>query len=280
MTRIAFLDSGVGGLTVLNKFFSDELLTEEKSQLKDKSESSQIIYFADSINLPYGDKSSEELTEILKKNLNWIQSRADVVILACNSSSSLLDDSIISQVNLKEIWSLIEVTVNFIKDKHSNVSDVAVFSTQATHNLQGYQKRLMETFPKTRISSVPCSSLVPIIEEEVLLKKNNFGNLAIEQLNKYKACLNSEPELLIYGCSHYPILEEYFKKVFPNTILIDPADAMYSKLKHYSFVAEESSCSSVVTGEKDKFLEKLKALDGYLNCAKYFKNSIKFAEIA
>ena len=52
---IAFFDSGVGGLTVFQKV--KKILPQEN-----------YLYFGDTKNMPYGEKSEEQLIEFLKEN--------------------------------------------------------------------------------------------------------------------------------------------------------------------------------------------------------------------
>ena len=79
---IGFFDSGVGGLSVLARF--REMLPNEN-----------IIYFGDTIHLPYGNKSQEELIGYAKNILDFMQSKCvKAVVIACNTSSAQAYNSI------------------------------------------------------------------------------------------------------------------------------------------------------------------------------------------
>ena len=79
---IAVFDSGVGGLSVYSKF--REALPSENT-----------IYFGDLKNLPYGNKSKEELIVFAKNILDFFKSKkVKAVVIACNTSSALAYDSI------------------------------------------------------------------------------------------------------------------------------------------------------------------------------------------
>ena len=54
--RIGLFDSGIGGLTVLKV-------------LKDKFPHNDYIYYGDTKNVPYGDKSKEELLAQARNNM-------------------------------------------------------------------------------------------------------------------------------------------------------------------------------------------------------------------
>lgn len=79
--RIGIFDSGIGGLTIL------------KELLKFKP-NNHYIYYGDNINLPYGDKTKEELTKILDKIMNYfINLKVDLIIIACVTMSSIVNKS-------------------------------------------------------------------------------------------------------------------------------------------------------------------------------------------
>lgn len=52
--RIGMFDSGVGGLTVLKSFIKYH-------------PNNEYFYYGDTLNVPYGDKTKEELLELSKK---------------------------------------------------------------------------------------------------------------------------------------------------------------------------------------------------------------------
>lgn len=74
--RIGIFDSGIGGLTVLKK------LLQEKPN-------NDYIYYGDTINLPYGDKTKEQLLNLAKKDIEFLLSHnVDLIIIACGTVSS------------------------------------------------------------------------------------------------------------------------------------------------------------------------------------------------
>ena len=56
--RVGVFDSGLGGLTVL------EALIKKNPQ-------NEYVYFGDTLNIPYGDKSKEELLKDYNVNNDW-----------------------------------------------------------------------------------------------------------------------------------------------------------------------------------------------------------------
>ncbi len=80
--KIVVFDSGFGSLSVIKEI-----------QKKVKSD---IIYFADQKNFPYGKKSKKQLLEIINQSLDMISRKfnPDLIVLASNTPSLLLRDKL------------------------------------------------------------------------------------------------------------------------------------------------------------------------------------------
>lgn len=74
--KIGILDSGIGGTTVLSKI--KELLPKE-----------DYVYYKDDRNNPYGEKSDDELQEIVKTGVKFLLSNdCKIIVLACNTATT------------------------------------------------------------------------------------------------------------------------------------------------------------------------------------------------
>ena len=98
---IAFFDSGVGGLTVYTKL--KELLPQEN-----------FLYFGDTKHMPYGEKTEEELLEYAQQIINFfIEKDAKAIVMACNTTSSVIYDKIKNKYNIK-IYPIIQSVAEII----------------------------------------------------------------------------------------------------------------------------------------------------------------------
>lgn len=273
--KLAFLDSGIGGLTVLEAFYKHNPSEQSKS-------TDEIIYLADLANLPYGDKSSEQLIQILLSNLHWLQAKkTNVVVLACNTSSSLLNDSIRRLFPNMQILGLIDSLVASLKASWLELKNVAVFCTEATHRLGAYKSKILEVLPDATVFSVACPKLVPLIEAWVDSPDQQLEVQALPILDEYISKLPCEPQALVFGCTHYPLLKQYFHKLLPCTLLIDPAEAIVHELKDLHFADGHSSLKAYSSAHPVSPLRnKLASLKEILNCAKYFSSEVEYAPTA
>ncbi len=74
--KIGLFDSGLGGLTILKAVSA--AMPEYDYE-----------YYGDTANLPYGDKTEEEVYELTKQGIEHLFERDCVlVILACNTASA------------------------------------------------------------------------------------------------------------------------------------------------------------------------------------------------
>ena len=76
MRPIGIFDSGIGGVTVLKEIL--KVLPNEN-----------YIYYSDSKNNPYGDKSDNEILEICDNIVKYLINRdCKVIVIACNTASA------------------------------------------------------------------------------------------------------------------------------------------------------------------------------------------------
>ena len=76
MYKIGMFDSGIGGLNVLE-------------EVKNLMPNEDIIYYQDSTNNPYGEKTDEELWDIVTNIVNYLKSEGvKEIIIACNTATT------------------------------------------------------------------------------------------------------------------------------------------------------------------------------------------------
>ncbi len=228
--KIAFYDSGLGGLSLLKLFL-------------DKYPSGfDLIYLADSARAPYGDKSPEELIKYIREILDFMQSRqVDLVISACNTSSMYLDQVDLSIYDFQVI-NLFEIMQDYFK--HSQHKDpVALLATVANINSAKYLEWSVEIFP------VKCPELVPLVEDGRMDEAK-----AIFQ--QYLNTLGPNIHEVIIGCTHYAFLLEANSRF----LFINPAQIAVNSLDLDTKQSGGGSLEILCTGNLNKFNHSLKTL--------------------
>ncbi len=188
--KVGVFDSGVGGLTVLK-------------ELVNKYPNNHYIYYGDTKNIPYGDKSLDELKLLVDNIMKFmITKNVDIVVIACGTVSSNLTEYIKSTYKMP-IIDIISPTINYINN--SSYEKIGVIATNSTINSKVFSKRINKD-----VKEVSCKSFVPLIESNNLSNLDYYLDLYLKDLN--------DRDIVILGCTHYPIIEKYIRKYLGNNI--------------------------------------------------------------
>lgn len=202
MTNIGVFDSGLGGLTVLR-----ELVKNHKAN---------YFYLGDNKNVPYGNKSKEEIENLSYRIVEFLLKKdIDFFIIACNTIS------VTAFAYLNELFDkkFIPITKPAISEVLKMNGDVFVMATKATSSMH-YYKNQIEQKSNKRVEEIACPSLVDFIEKGYI-----SGKKLDYDLKRYLKKANEDKiSNIILGCTHYPIIESEIKKnLFYKANIIDPA---------------------------------------------------------
>jgi glutamate racemase len=204
---IGIFDSGVGGLTVLRKV--RELLP-----------SSDVVYFGDTRNAPYGMRSREELTRLTVAGLTLLRERgAQRIISACNSVSASLAISLYDALSIlpQELIEMVGPTVSYFRNSDAQL---VLCATPATVDSQIYQNgfRMMGK----EVECVAVAQLAGAIE--LGAPERDIERIIAEA---FAGMMLSIDAVLILACTHYPLVIDAFRRVLGESVLIfDPAYAV------------------------------------------------------
>lgn len=177
--RIGVFDSGIGGVNVL-------------ASLIKKYPNNEYIYFGDTKNLPYGNKSKKELLKLATNSINFLlEKKADIIIIACGTISSNCYNEIKKQYNTK-IYDIISPTLTYLDN--SNYRNIAVIGTIKTIESNIFN------IPNKNVIMKKTPNFVPIIENDEIKKRKKE---IIQELKDL-----SQNDILVLGCTHYPSLKE------------------------------------------------------------------------
>ena len=192
-------DSGIGGLTVLKK-------------LIEKYPNNEYIYYGDTKNIPYGDKSIEEL-KILSTNIIdfLLEKQVDMIVIACGTISSNLSNYLKEKYNIK-IIDIISPVINYLNN--SNYKKIGVIATKATINSRIFSKNLNK-----EVNEVACPKFVPLIESNNIIELKSCFDMYLNNLK--------DSDLIVLGCTHYPLIKNYIVEYLGNDIkLLDMSECI------------------------------------------------------
>ncbi|MGA7202480.1 MAG: glutamate racemase [Candidatus Cybelea sp.] len=201
---IGLFDSGLGGLTVL-------------ARVRERMPSADIVFFADQANVPYGDRTHANLLELLQANLARLDARGvDAIVMACNTSCAVAERYGWPETRAPVV-DLIESAA--IAVARGGFARVGVVATAATVGAGSYGRTIRARVGGVDVVEVPAPALVPLVEAGAT--QGERPRAAVAEVCGH---LPLDLDALIFGCTHYPVLESHFRDVLGDGIaLIDPA---------------------------------------------------------
>lgn len=211
---IGIFDSGIGGLTVANAVF--DLLPNER-----------IIYFGDTANIPYGNKTSEQVRDFSFKITEFLLSKGcKAIVVACNTASAAALDALRSRYPEVPFIGM-EPAVKPAA-KLTKTGKVGVLATAGTFKSQRYAKLMHAYAQDVTMIENPCVGLVKLIEQHQIDHPDTRALL--ESILKPMEAEGADTFVL--GCTHYPFVEHIIRDIIDEAEhIINPAPAVARQLK-------------------------------------------------
>jgi glutamate racemase len=205
---IGVFDSGVGGLTVLKE------LVRNVPQAR-------YLYFGDTARLPYGSKSADTVAKFAIEAAHYLEAKGiDMLVVACNTATALA---------LPEICKAVKVPVQGVIEPGADAAasatrrnKVVVIATEATVRSHAYKTAL--ELRGINMCEKACPLFVPLIEEG-WLEHQVTQRVAHEYLDNFFYDYETGPDVLILGCTHYPLIKPILRSVAPWRVeIVDSAE--------------------------------------------------------
>ena len=211
MRTVAFFDSGIGGLSVL----------EEASQ----KFAAKFIFYADRDNVPYGEKPRDEILRYVEDAVDFLASKgADAVVLACNTATSVAASALRQKYKFPIIG--MEPAAKRALDMDGK-SRVLVTATPVT--VTGEKMRnLIGRVDKAHL--VDLLALPKLVEfaERGEFNGDNIINYLKEKLAPYNL---NDYSALVLGCTHFNYFKDTFREILPETVsLVDGNEGTVKEL--------------------------------------------------
>ena len=140
---------------------------------------------------------------------------------------------------------------------------IGVLATQTTVRSSYYKNVICSKKDNSKVFQQVCPEFVSEIEREKL----NFNKLDYLSDLYLRPLINKNIQVLILGCSHYPLIYDFLrKKIDSNIKIIDPSEALIKKFNKSFAIAKTDRYESLsyenvkffVTSEKHIFSKKVK----------------------
>src|SRR6267143_6777062 len=214
--KIGVFDSGVGGLTVL------KALVEQIPE-------ADYLYFGDTARLPYGSKSAATVAHYAVGAVRYLQDQgAELLVIACNTATALaLDEIKIKAAAGVKVIGVIEPGAEAAAAA-SRKRRVVVIGTDATISSHAYRRALEAR--KVAVREKACPLFVPLVEEgwvehpvTVQVAKIYLAEAFSEDAGNGN---DDDADVLVLGCTHYPLIKPLLRRVSPEHIaIVDSAES-------------------------------------------------------
>ena len=254
MVKIVVFDSGLGSLSIIKEI--------------QKIVKTDIIYFADQKNYPYGIKSQIQLTTIIKKTINLLEKKfmPDIIVVASNTPSLMMNLATEKIIDVKPPLKLAQ--------KKSNSKKIGILATKSAINSKGLTNYIKENniSKSYKIFKINGSNLVDLVESGKFLNNKKYCQKIIKKSLEQIITLE-KIDTITLSSTHLLFLKSLLKKEFPQIQFIDSgnivAKNIFLKIKNKQ--SKRNSLKIFTSGNVNDFKNKLDAIG--------IKNKIKFLSI-
>ncbi|WP_125705366.1 glutamate racemase [Lacticaseibacillus daqingensis] len=201
---IGFIDSGVGGLTVVK---------EALRQLPNEN----IVFLGDQARLPYGPRPAAQVRAFTWQMVNFLlQKNIKMLVVACNTATAAALPDLKAKLDIPVIGVIVPGSRAALKATHTG--HIGVIGTEGTVQSDAYAHTLHQKAARVRVTSLAAPKFVPLVESNEMTSAI-AKRVVAETL---QPLLHQDIDTLVMGCTHYPLLRPLIQHVMgPGVTLID-----------------------------------------------------------
>ena len=236
---IGVFDSGFGGLTV-HRALIDALPERD------------FVYLGDNRNAPYGAKPPIDVLNLTCAALERLFAEGcTLAIVACNTASVVAlrwiqqqwlparrHDNGVARNAIGIVVPTIEAATGIgwhaagCRARNEQSSTIAVFATRRTVETGCYPIEIRKRRPDITVVQQACPDLAGSIERG--LPRRDIRALVEQYVGELLNSIDTTPDAVILGCTHYPLVADLFAAALPRGVrIIHQPEATARALKFY-----------------------------------------------
>ena len=248
---IGVFDSGIGGLTVVKSIV--ESMPNEN-----------IIYFGDTAHVPYGTRSKRQVTEYVLQDVEFLNTfDIKAIVIACNTADSIAREKVEELYSNLPVFGVVDPASKRAAETTEN-GKIGVMATKATIGSHAYEVAIKKYKDDAEVFGMACPLLVPLVENGRFKK----DDIVIETvLHEYMdPLIEKGVDTVVLGCTHYPLLEDIIKGLYPELNVISSSEVAANTLKQK--LTDDNLLSTTESSERKYFVSD--DADGFLHQALVF----------
>ncbi len=197
---VGVFDSGVGGVSVLIELM--KLLPQER-----------FYYFGDSVNAPYGKKTTGEVQALTLAAAHHLltELHCKAMVVACNTATAAAIEAL-RQTYPKKIIIGIEPAIKLACDRHPGGA-IGIMATDVTLREKKLAALLERVSRNCRVLHLPSPGVVEAVEAGLAEAPEALA-LMEEELGPLRGHLDA----LVLGCTHYPFIRGAIRQVLGSAV--------------------------------------------------------------
>lgn len=243
---IGMFDSGVGGLSVLR----------ELRRLEPRLD---VLYLADSLHAPYGQRSLRDLSELSHRNVGWLLSQgAELIALACNTASAAaLNDLRAAHPGVSFVG--MEPAVKPARS-YTRSGVVGVLATEATFQGELFASVVGRFGDGIEVVARACSGWADLVETGKVDGPEVDAAIAFH----LDPVLAAGADTLVLGCTHYPfLLPALHRRAGAQVVIVDPAPAIARQIGRLALNRGSGRIRILTTGDPQQVQHTMRHLTGW-----------------
>jgi len=244
MAKIVIFDSGFGSLSIIRAI--------------QKTIKSEIIYFADQKNFPYGKKIKSQLYTIINQTIDLLKNKfnPDLIIVGSNTPTLLFGEIFTS--NVIGVLPPLKTAAKISKTKNIGILTTSVVLKSKELSFYIQKNKLSSEITVKKINA---SSLVELVESGKFITNKKFCKKIIKKTLS-GVLLQNNVDVVTLSSTHLPFLKSLLQKEFPKIIFLDPTQEVANKVKNLTAKkrSKKNSLKIFTSGNTQIFQKQLRKI--------------------